>query len=235
MNNKWQFAGQILKAYSGSSWKVRIFVFIRYLVCPWQKLVGLLIPMIKDGKLLDIGCGHGLLLHLLQIANNTQFCVGMDHDVDKVAIARKSFSNNPQITIQDNSEPIPFSQKFDCISLMDVLYAVNPEDWPQIWNLIKKQLKPDGILVIKETVNQPKLKYWICLLQEILATKILKYTKGQFPFLPSAEYYLKELNRSGFEIVKHQRIDQGYLWPHYLFIARCKDFKKIDSFEKQAR
>ena len=66
-------------------------------------------------------------------------------------------------------------------------------------------------------------KYAICLVQEILAIKILRYTKGHFPVLPSAQTYLAQLSANGFEIVSHRRLDRGYLWPHYLFVARKKE------------
>jgi 2-polyprenyl-3-methyl-5-hydroxy-6-metoxy-1,4-benzoquinol methylase len=219
MHTRWGVAGYILQTYANCGWPVRLFVLIRYLVCPWRKLLDYISPLIGDGELLDIGCGHGLLLHLLQIRKR-QPCVGIDHDRTKITIAKKSIPIGAPITVVDTSQQHQLSaKKFHCITLVDVFYAVAPCDWPHIWDQIHRQLDPDGVLVIKETINHPKWKYWICLLQEILATKILKYTKGQFPFLPSCDYYLKELAQNGFEVVEHLRVDQGYLWPHYLFIA----------------
>ena len=223
MYTKRDMVVHILNAYKNSGWKVAIFVIIRYLVCPWQKVIDHLIPLIGAGDLLDIGCGHGLLLHLVQIENKGQTCIGIDHDPLKIAIAHQSVTSNHSITFLNSDQKQQIAnQSVSCVVLVDVLYAVAPKDWPHIWELIHAKLKPDGVLLLKETVNTPKFKYWICLLQEIVATKILKYTKGQFPFLPSYNYYVKELTENGFDVIKQGRIDQGYLWPHYLFVARPK-------------
>ena len=223
MDTKWDMAGHILKAYKDSGWKVAIFVIIRYLVCPWQKIIDHLIPLIGAGNLLDIGCGHGLLLHLVQIEKKGQKGIGIDHDPFKIAIARQSTKRNHSITfLNSGQEQQIANQSVSCVALVDVLYAVAPQDWPHIWGLIHAKLKPDGVLLLKETIDTPRLKFWICLLQEIVATKILKYTKGQSPFLPSLGYYIKELTQNGFDVIEHRRIDQGYLWPHYLFIAKRK-------------
>jgi cyclopropane fatty-acyl-phospholipid synthase-like methyltransferase len=223
MHTKRAMAGHILKAYKKSGWKVAIFVIIRYLVCPWQKVIDRLIPLMGEGNLLDIGCGHGLLLHLVQIEKKDQTSIGIDHDPFKIAIARQSAANSHSIIFLNSGQKQQIeNQSVSCITLVDVLYAVTPKDWPHIWELVHAKLKSNGVLLLKETVNTPKFKYWICLLQEIVATKILKYTKGQFPFLPSYHYYVKELTQNGFDVIEHQRIDQGYLWPHYLFIAKRK-------------
>lgn len=223
MYTKWDMAGHILNAYKHSSLKVAIFVIIRYLVCPWQKVIDRLIPLLGEGNLLDIGCGHGLLLHLVQIEKKNQPGIGIDHDPLKIDIARHSVTNgNPITFLNSGQEQQIANQSVSCVVLVDVLYAVTPKDWPHIWELIHAKLKPGGMLLLKETVNTPKLKYWICLLQEVVATKILKYTKGQFPFLPSYHYYFKELTQNGFDVIEHRRIDHGYLWPHYLFVARRK-------------
>ena len=229
MRINWSVLGNILKIYKDSGWTVKIFVLIRYLVCPWEKIVERLVPLIDDESLLDIGCGHGLLLHLVEMGAKCHRCVGIDHDRTKIVVAHRSISSSTKITVLDSRELQQLSgQRFRCITLIDVLYAIPTKDWSKIWKLVHENLEADGVLFIKETVNHPTFKYWICLLQEIFATKILKYTKGQFPFLPSYDYYIKELTKNQFDVIEHMRVDQGYLWPHYLFIARNKPENRQD-------
>ena len=84
----------------------------------------------------------------------------------------------------------------------------------------KTFIKPDGILIIKETVNTPRWKYKLCLVQERIALEWLRYTKGNAPYLPDPQLFESELNRAGFTVHQSKPIDFGYLWPHYLLVAR---------------
>lgn len=219
MNVKWRMIGYILKTYAKESRALRLFILIRYLVCPWQKVLSPLPLARGKGKLLDIGCGHGLFLHLIRLENGGWTLSGMDHDGAKILTARRSVPKDTRMTFMDTPRELLPDEQFDCITLVDVLYAVEPAQWGHIWELIHRHLTADGVLLIKETVNQPRFKYWFCLLQEIAATRILKYTKGHAPFLPSFQYYLETLVHNGFEVIEHRRVDQGYLWPHYIFVA----------------
>jgi len=208
----------ILSAYSGQPLPVRLFIFVRYLVCPWDAILRRL-----EGKknLLDIGCGHGLFLQLAKNRYPSLRCTGFDHDKGKINVAKRSLPQTEMVFLYDFQVEGLRPAGFDCIDITDVLYSVPQEKWPaDIFKLIRKLLKPGGALIVKETVNRPKWKYILCALQELVAIKILRYTKGSSPRLFSIDFYLSTLREHGFEIVDHRRIDSGYPWPHYLFEAR---------------
>lgn len=193
----------------------KVFIAVRYITCPWHKIL----PLINDNSsVLDIGCGHGLFLNLIQTQKKNVRCVGYDHDSKKMQDAQLSSDSIEFLTLNEIGK-IP-KKSFDFVSIIDVLYSVPIKDWDNVISEAYEFLKPDGILILKETVNKPKLKYWFCLMQEILAIKILRYTKGEFPNLVSANYYLEKLNKQNFSNITHYSVAKYYLWPHYIFIAK---------------
>lgn len=207
---------KIFSLYQRTPAATRLFILIRYLVCPWDRILKYLAGI---ESLLDIGCGHGLFLHLAQQRLPALKCTGIDHDQKKIAQARKSLQNGTIQFISRRRITDLALPKFDCVSIIDVLYSVPQQEWRSLLEFAAACIKPDGILIIKETVNTPRWKYKFCMLQEKIALEWLKYTKGTKPFLPAPGFLIQELNRAGFDVYQHRRIDHGYLWPHYLFMA----------------
>lgn len=222
MTQRAHLPAYIFRTYADSPFLTRLFILIRCWVCPFQAIIDELKQAGPLGSILDIGCGHGLFLHLLRLYLPGLAAYGTDHDANKIHIAQNSRPRG-RITFLGNEgleEKLP--ARVDCICLIDVLYSIPADQWSQILLFATQRLKSGGLLIVKETVNRPRIKYFICLIQEILAIRFLKYTKGQFPILPSVAYYLRQLSENGFEVISHRRLDRGYLWPHYLFSARKK-------------
>lgn len=208
----------ILHAYAKLPFRARLFILVRYFVCPWQ----IILDHIKPGKVLDIGCGHGLFLHLAAKRYPDIQCSGFDHDKKKINAAFLSLPRNNLSFSLDSGIGRLKEGSFDYVTIIDVLYSVPEEKWPELFSLASKYLKPDGVLIIKETVNRPKWKFYICLLQETFAIKVMNYTKGESPRILPAAYYLRQISANNFVIRKHCRIDYKYPWPHYLFVGTKK-------------
>jgi len=71
------------KAYEGEPLTTRAHVVARALTCPFGPLID---RFPTKGAVLDVGCGHGLLINLL--SRDPSHCglrlVGIDHDAAKI-------------------------------------------------------------------------------------------------------------------------------------------------------
>ena len=206
----------VLRAFKRFPLARVLFVAIRSLVVPWECVV---MEVRHSGTVIDIGCGDGVFLALLKVKHPELRAVGIEHDDRKIATARKCH----QIPIEFYSWADLANVRLpaaDYVTLTDVLYAVALKDWDGIFRFAHEHLKPGGTFIIKDTIDRPRWKTWLTLVEEIVATRILRYTKGGPPHLHAPGIFLDSLERNGFECLHHRRLDRGYLWPHYLFVAR---------------
>lgn len=205
------------KSYNNLSAFHKLFIFVRYLIVPWDKMIE---KIGYSGKVLDVGSGHALFLNLLSNERPGLLCYGFEPDKNKIAAVSGQLKNT-KIRLVSTKETNNFADNsFDYVTIADVLYCVSPESWKGMIDLAYRVLKPSGLFVVKETDNKPQLKYLFCLFQEYLAIKIFRYTKGSEPKLLGADYYLKAFRDGKFRLVDHYPIDKWYPYPHHLFILK---------------
>jgi SAM-dependent methyltransferase len=98
-------------------------------------------------RILDVGCGRGRLLSVLQGFNNPYWeLYGIDLDADAVAIARGRGFRATQASVEDYS----ISERFDLIVLQQIIEHV--ADPRRVIAKLRELLVPGGVLVL-ETPN----------------------------------------------------------------------------------
>lgn len=91
--------------------------------------------------------------------------LGIDHDPKKIKFA-KLYRDEIKFFTTNEVNFIP-KVRFNNVSIIDVFCSLLLNHWNKIYSLAYEYLKPGGVLIIKETVNKPNLKYYFCLIQEI--------------------------------------------------------------------
>jgi 2-polyprenyl-3-methyl-5-hydroxy-6-metoxy-1,4-benzoquinol methylase len=204
------------KAFEGAGLPTRIHVLVRALTCPFAALME---RFPATGSVLDVGCGHGLLIHLLarDPAGRRLRLHGIDHDAAKIAVARRTAAPGVRFFCGALSG-FPDST-FDAVAVVDVLYTVRKSAWEEILRGCARVLRPGGRLIVKEVVDRPRWKYWAVMAQEALSVRVFGITKGDPPHFESPECYRGAILAAGFELAEERPLPSASWISHYLFVG----------------
>lgn len=208
---------QALSLYRNQSLGVRLHTRLRDWSAPLDAVVAAL-P--REGFLLDVGCGHGLIANEVALRSPLARVLGVDLSETKIASARATVGARTNVEFR----PAPLGSLpesgFDAVSLIDVLYLVPESSWASFLGTCLEKLRPGGIFVLKEIGTEPWWKFERLKLQEFMSTKILRITKGDTMHFESGEELRRRLLSLGFEEVTLQALDAGYTSPHLLLTGR---------------
>ena len=207
-----------LDCYRAAPRRARIHVRTRWRSCPFEAVTAA-VPV--EGRILDLGCGHGLFTLHLALGSATRALVGVDIDGDKLEVAKAAASScAPDVEFRlGTAEEVP-AGPWDAVTVLDVLYLLDAEEQRRIVTDAAHQLAPGGVLVIKEMSRTPRWKFAWNRAQELLAVRVLRITAGHdMTFVPDDALPAWML-AAGLEVLTDQRVDKGYLHPHRLVVGR---------------
>ncbi len=209
-------ARRVLAAFRGSL-GAQAHVLSRMVTCPVTPVVQRL-P--ASGEILDVGSGHGLfsLVAALQAPGRT--LLGVDIDEEKVALAtiaaeRLGLTDRVRFRLDDGRFP---QGPFDAVMCNDVLYLLGRERARALLGDMAACVAPGGELLVKDMADRPAWKVRWCTLQEVLATRVLRYTEGEHLELIPPATIEAPLREAGLEVVEIP-LDRWYPHPHLLITA----------------
>lgn len=208
--------GTAWRAYRGARLATRLHVVVRALTCPFAPLLE---RFPAAGTVLDVGCGHGLLINLLarDPSRRGLKLLGIDHDSAKIEAARRVAPPGVEFAV-GRLTLLPESF-FDAVAIVDVLYTVRRDAWSEILEGCVRVLRPGGRLIVKEVVDRPRWKYWAIMAQEALSVRVFGITKGDPPHFESPAAYRRAIAASGFRIAEERPLPAASWVSHYLFVA----------------
>ena len=221
-----------LDGYAGQSAAVRLHARVRWYSAPFPAIAGVL-P--DTGRILEIGCGHGLFSGYAALAGRSRAVRGVDIDRDKIAVAQVAAGHvdaDLEFDVSPSGEVSP--GPWDAIVVVDMLYLLPAAQQRRLLTEAAAELAPGGRLVIKEMSRTPRWKAAWNTAQETLAVSILGITEraaaapgpaagGRFA-LATFDFVAPEtmagwLADAGLDISSH-RLDRGRIHPHHLLIGR---------------
>jgi 2-polyprenyl-6-hydroxyphenyl methylase/3-demethylubiquinone-9 3-methyltransferase len=203
----------LFKRYKQLRFRDKFHIFFRIITVPWEHILKTF-PISET--LIDIGCGHGVLINLLVINNRNNKFIGIDYDKNKISISKQT--ENDMIAFYDK-DLFEVKDYADTYSIFDVLYLIPYKKQERIIRHIFNRLPRNGYLIIKEESKEPAWKFIILYLQETFMVKLLHLTKGKGFYFRTEEDFKKLLSGIGFE-VEIQHLHKGYLYPHILYICK---------------
>ncbi len=175
------------------------------------------------GRVLEVGCGHGLVAATLALETQEREVVGFDIDPDKIRDAEviaarvRAEGGRLEVTVGDGAE-LP-AGPWDAIVIVDVIYLLAPERQEALLASCAALLAPGGVLLVKDNDDRPRLKYAFARFEEVVATKVVRITAGSDLHWRSSSEWAALMERFGLKATA-RRIDRRYPYPHVLIIGR---------------
>ncbi len=205
-----------LARYAGESPGTRLHTRVRWRTCPFEDVADV-VP--RRGRILEVGCGHGLFATYLSLSSPERTVVGTDVDGDKIRAAQRAAAGLPNLSFAP-AEPgeLP-TGPWDAVCIVDVLYLIDRAGERSLLRAAANSLAPGGVLVVKEMGSLPRWKFRWMAAQERLSVRILKITEGhELTFVPPQEL-ATWMGDAGLGDVAHRPLHAGHVHPHHLLWA----------------
>ena len=205
-----------LRLYRSAPVGVRAHVTVRWFSAPFPAIVEVLPPA---GRILEIGCGHGLFSAYAALDGSGRDVLGVDIDASKIEAAIAAATDVEGLEFRVAPDGAVPAGPWDVVVFVDVLYLLPAEQQRALLLEAVRTLAPDGRVVVKEMGTRPAWKVRWNTLQETLSVKVLRITEGSsFDFVHPVTMagWLTEV---GLEVELH-RLDAGRVHPHHLLVAR---------------
>jgi 2-polyprenyl-6-hydroxyphenyl methylase/3-demethylubiquinone-9 3-methyltransferase len=208
-----------LKVFDSLPLKERLFVRARLALAPLEAVAA----RAQGNTILDVGCGHGVLVALLTDGHPERRVVGIDPDERKIAWAKTSIGRQANVEfkacmIETLAAERPGS--FDSVIVADVLCLVAKTAWPSFLDAAHRLLRPGGQLLLKDAEDDGSWRVTKALWQERLMVRLLRRTQASGIGFASRQEWYTVLAAAGF-VVDDTTPFAGYTAPHVLFTAHA--------------
>ncbi|MET0967471.1 MAG: class I SAM-dependent methyltransferase [Nakamurella sp.] len=221
-----------LAAYRQTPLGTRLHATIRWWSAPFPAVEA---ELPKTGRILEIGCGHGLFCTYAALAEPARTVTGVDIDAGKIALAAGVASRLPglDLSFQVATSGAVIAGPWDAIVVIDMLYLLPAREQRALLTAAAAQLAPTGRLLIKEMSGAPRWKARWNTFQETLSVSMLGITEragagpADGPARPRFDFvgtdvlagWLRELGLSP----TGRGLDRRRLHPHHLLVGVRRD------------
>ncbi|MEZ4394248.1 MAG: class I SAM-dependent methyltransferase [Polyangiales bacterium] len=171
------------------------------------------------GRVLDVGCGHGVVATHLALEGPGREVVGVDIDVEKLEVARGAARGVPGLRFEACGDALP-PGRWDAVLLVDVLYLLPRGAQRAMLDRCVDALAPGGVLIVKCIARRPRWKLALTVAQELVATRVARITQGSAVEFVSPDETAAWM-RERLTEVRARRIDAGLPHPHALVVGHA--------------
>jgi trans-aconitate methyltransferase len=208
-----------MRLYQSAKLRDRLIILARLIFSASSIIDVLERNLPKDGLIVDLGCGYGVISHLLSFSYPQRKIISFDVSQTRIESARRTISNNTQFQLADiRDAQIPAC---DAVIIIDILYLLPYQDQEKVLIKCFEKLNQNGILIIKDTDKSAIWKFRYTYIEEKIKTKLGLYgkeTKGISLNYRTKEDFISLLKEIGFDVstIHKKRI----LYPGIFYICQ---------------
>lgn len=201
---------EIKNLYNFLGFADRMYIKLRWRLCPFTVLEHFL-P--KSGKIIDLGCGYGMLANLAALNSAERDVYGFDLSQKRINIAKRTVKNRNNLHFELKNVRDLKLNSCDAIVMSDFLHHIPYKEQENLIRQAKDKLKKNGILIIQDIDKRPLFKY--------LFAVTLDNLLNLFPrlYYRKANSFKNMLERNSFS-VSVVRVDKKLPLPDILFICK---------------
>jgi len=139
-----RFYARYVSAFKAQGGGIRDYAFSD------SKLIPMLQPWVgslnRKARCLDLGCGHGNILHALRTLGFQQV-EGVDLSAEQIEIARKEFPQVEHMSLTEKLQSAPLAA-YDLIILFDVIEHLTKSEILDLFEMLVSHLAQNGIVIV---------------------------------------------------------------------------------------
>lgn len=203
---------QIFRLYSDCSVWTQAFIWGRLQIAPFIQIAG---HVPQQGRILDLGCGHGIFSNLLALDSPARQVVGVDIHAEKLVNARRTVQERDNIlfVVGDvTKKPLPYSD-VTAITMIDLLHHIPYSAQQRLLQWAFNALSDNGIFLIKDVGTKPIWKLWVSYLHDT----IINRSGGNLYFIDT-DTLETLLRQQGFDTTRIYFMKSPYA--HILYVCK---------------
>jgi ubiquinone/menaquinone biosynthesis C-methylase UbiE len=144
-----------------------------------------IIPYVKEGRIVELGCGTGATLSILSRAFPRSIIAGVDREMDSLEVANKRKLENVIVVKGDITQRIFPSSSFDTVifkfSLHEVYSSQGDEGVERALHNAHEILKDDGVLIVYDHLKPNPQRVEFRIKQDVHRMKFERFVEEFAP------------------------------------------------------
>jgi SAM-dependent methyltransferase len=215
-------AKRVRQLYDYQGPYVTQFVFWKMKADPLFEAVEESIP--QQGRILDLGCGYGIVAHWLTLGSPGRTVKGVDNDAGKIRVALATATQNPRVCFEKADVLAWEYPACDCVLMCDLLHYLPHDLKEQVLRKAYAALRPSGCLVVRDAFAADSPGHRLTAWSEKWAVRLGQNQTAyglHFESLEGLRQILEQTGLTGVEV----RFDAG-LGSNQLLLARKPPFAR---------
>lgn len=190
--------------------KLNYYVYLRLLICPFDKIYLSTLRLKNINKVLDIGGGYGIFVDYLKFKNKNLIIEASEFNKNRVKIGKEVIDKTIVFSQKDASKEK--FENYDLITMIDLLHHISYEKQEEIFKNISKTNSYILIKDIEKDYFDPRY-YW-----NLIHDKLM--TKGDKLYFRSDKSFTNIFKKNKFKVLYKKRIFTLAPYPHIIYIIK---------------